>query len=437
MIPDVALDALTDALDAALVELGASSMRADERKSVAASVRAVSLRADARPEPDLRTSAAMALAYTRRVDARELAARAAMSLRTRGAFAACAAREGRLTLATTERAAAALETWNAAPCEWCGKFFALHSGGLRRHRSESKTCGAEASGESEASDESAATAVTVGSSSSSSSSSGSSRGFDHTWRGKGRTRPRIKLPAASTSRSPFLEHLASTRDLDAAVASSFDFVNAVDAHMSSPMMWAAGSGNVDVVKRLAELNVETATLTRRKDRRAPIHWAARNGRLETIEWLCANTPASPRAMTRDGDYPFHFAVWKMHFRCAEWLAANAPETALSTNRFGCNALLWACSSDADEDVVLSMARWLIEIVGVPFDVVNVHGHSAVHKCAIYGHGKVIDYVLSRGDEGSTRRRLTRPDDRNESPSDLARVNGFDALAEKLENELMN
>lgn len=298
----------------------------------------------------------------------------------------------------------------------------------------------------EGSDESAATraeAASVDGSATASASGAASRatvaaaGRDHTWRGKGMERPRISSASAAAA---FLGHLASVSHLDAAVASSppFDFVNAVDAHMSSPMMWAAGAGNLDVVKRLAALNVETATLTRRKDRREPIHWAARNGRLETIEWLCANTPASPRAMTRDGDYPFHYAVWKMHFRCAEWLAANAPETALSTNRFGCNALLWVCSSDADENVVLSMVRWLVEIKGVPFDVVNVHGHSAVHKCAIYGHGKVIEYLLSptRCDE-ELRRRLTQPDDQNEELSVLARLNGFDALAERLEHELKN
>jgi ankyrin repeat protein len=76
-----------------------------------------------------------------------------------------------------------------------------------------------------------------------------------------------------------------------------------------------------------------------------------------------------------------------------------------------------------------MVRWLIEDLGVSAEVLNVNGHSALHKCAIYGHGDVIAYLLRTGRcaDGSK----MGPDDRGAAPSDLAAQNGYDALAREL------
>ena len=74
-------------------------------------------------------------------------------------------------------------------------------------------------------------------------------------------------------------------------------------------------------------------------------------------------------------------------------------------------------------------RWLIEDLGVSSEVLNVNGHSALHKCAIYGHGDVIAYLLRTGRcaDGSK----MEPDDRGAAPSDLAAQNGYDTLAKEL------
>ena len=66
-----------------------------------------------------------------------------------------------------------------------------------------------------------------------------------------------------------------------------------------------------------------------------------------------------------------------------------------------------------------------------FSVVNVNGHSALHKCAIYGHESVIDYLLESKIESTKRAKFIIPDDRNQAPSELARVNGFLELEVKL------
>ena len=78
---------------------------------------------------------------------------------------------------------------------------------------------------------------------------------------------------------------------------------------------------------------------------------------------------------------------------------------------------------------LPMVRWLVETLRVPTDVLNVNGHSALHKCAIYGHGDVISYMLRhtecRGSEHM------QPDDRGATPSALAAQNGYARLAAQL------
>jgi hypothetical protein len=80
---------------------------------------------------------------------------------------------------------------------------------------------------------------------------------------------------------------------------------------------------------------------------------------------------------------------------------------------------------------LETVKWLVDTLGVPVDVVNVNGHGAIHKCAIYGHGEVIDWLTSSANVGSLDARHFAPDDRNSAPSDLARTNGHIALSTKL------
>ena len=150
-------------------------------------------------------------------------------------------------------------------------------------------------------------------------------------------------------------------------------------------------------------------------------------------------------------------MWRGHVDVASWLASLPGVDVRATNRWGCNAVLWACiqhdprggggggdgrliraktkktEGEADTETAahspLHTVKWLIETLRVRADVVNVNRHSAIHKCAIYGHGDVIAYLLS---ETSCReaKHMGR-DDRGSTPSDLAAQNGFDELAAQL------
>ena len=84
---------------------------------------------------------------------------------------------------------------------------------------------------------------------------------------------------------------------------------------------------------------------------------------------------------------------------------------------------------------MATVRWLVEELGVPVDVVNVNGHSALHKCAIYGHGDVIAWLLS--ETKCNRAEHMGPDDRGSPPSALAAANGYDTLAAELRHLAAN
>ena len=78
---------------------------------------------------------------------------------------------------------------------------------------------------------------------------------------------------------------------------------------------------------------------------------------------------------------------------------------------------------------LPTVRWLVEDLKVPCDILNVNGHSALHKCAIYGHGDVITYLLRS--TACNKGEHMGPDDRGAAPSELAAANGFGQLAGQL------
>ena len=102
--------------------------------------------------------------------------------------------------------------------------------------------------------------------------------------------------------------------------------------------------------------------TRRKDGRAPLHWAARNGRLDVCAWLVSRGADANRC-TYDGDTPFNLAVWQGRDEVARYLVGAENADPKRRNRWGCNALLWACTRTRDAGGILgtvtrgSWTRW--------------------------------------------------------------------------------
>ena len=424
--------------------------------------------------------------------------------------AARASPDGQLFVVSGARALA-LSKSGLATCVGCGKFFAVHGGGLRQHWArggDGKACARAADAATNASMTDAeakkATGGLVGARVESSAWRGAGEGRPGPWRETmrsiergddengvvrgtevdlSRASPCVSVATVTTKKtlrakgekespdekeSPEKaseKEIAKLRRRNAGLAAAaigdvaamvfecergaFDPVTDTDPHGSSALHWAAGGGHTAACEWLVGEKNVPVDATRRKDGRAPTHWAARNGRLEVLAWLVSRG-ADANAVTYDGDTPFNLAVWQGHDHVARFLVETVPGVdPTKRNRWGCNALLWACtrtrspatpfeegnvgdafidSKGNESSRVLETVKWLVDTLGVPVDVVNVNGHGAIHKCAIYGHGEVIDWLTSSANVGSLDARHFAPDDRNSAPSDLARTNGHIALS---------
>ena len=67
-------------------------------------------------------------------------------------------------------------------------------------------------------------------------------------------------------------------------------------------------------------------------------------------------------------------------------------------------------------------------VGVPVAALNSSRHSALHKAATYGQEAACSWLLT---EGCATAEAIAPDADGQRPSDIARYNGYEALALKL------
>ena len=161
--------------------------------------------------------------------------------------------------------------------------------------------------------------------------------------------------------------------------------------------------------------------TQQKDGRAALHWAARNGHADVCEWLIGRG-LDPDVGTRDGTRPLHWAVWQGHLAVCD-LLLKAGADLHSRNSYGCNAIQWAAQSDTSDG--LAVCRWLLER-GLDVTVLNCNGHSALHKAAVKGQRAVCEWLLSP-EVGLAASHLG-PDGDGNTPSLMARLEGFDDLA---------
>ena len=96
----------------------------------------------------------------------------------------------------------------------------------------------------------------------------------------------------------------------------------------------------------------------------------------------------------------------------------------STNKFGCNALLWSAQGKCTVDIM----TWLFES-GLDFNRINTNGHSALHKAAQRGNTFAVRWLVhSFLSESTTGRVFIHPDREGNCPSDLCGMEGHEDLA---------
>ena len=119
-----------------------------------------------------------------------------------------------------------------------------------------------------------------------------------------------------------------------------------------------------------------------------MHWAARNGRIAVCDWLIHKKNIDVNIEADDGTVPFHFAVWTNNIPMVKWLVEVAHCDIHKLNSYGCNASQWgALNGDVD------MLR-LLQSYGLDLGLLNLNGHSAVHKAAVNGRLDACKWLLT-------------------------------------------
>jgi Ankyrin repeats (3 copies) len=141
--------------------------------------------------------------------------------------------------------------------------------------------------------------------------------------------------------------------------------------------------------------------------RTALHYAARNGRMETARVLVQQYGANPNASAKSNVTPFQLACWRNQLHIAKWLVHECHVNARQTNDFDCDALHWLAlcpplqeeedehhvaddsadaeflnnnpsNSDTGQDLIPT-ATWLVEQCGLDCRARQRQGHNALHK----------------------------------------------------------
>eukprot|EP00980_Cylindrotheca_fusiformis_P020358 scaffold7367_cov71-Cylindrotheca_fusiformis.AAC.1 len=137
-------------------------------------------------------------------------------------------------------------------------------------------------------------------------------------------------------------------------------LNTRDRHLSTAEHWAAGGGHLDVLQYLFDVRnkvVTTSTTTtkggggtsnerkgriRRRDGKTCLHYAARNGHLNCVQYLIHTSKFIGNETSGEGTTPFHMACYGGHLPVVQYLVVTANANANDniheiTNEWGCNA----------------------------------------------------------------------------------------------------
>jgi hypothetical protein len=232
-----------------------------------------------------------------------------------------------------------------------------------------------------------------------------------------------------------------------------------DRHGSTAEHWAAGNGHQACLQFLVDKRCwiqmqneqpgsgqhqsddgTTSTVPpkkiRRRDGKTPLHYAARNGRIDCARYLLKQAQADVNTVSGDGTTPLHMACYGGHEAMVHFLMNEAGAEVSSRNTWGCSPAHWLAMSRMDDtDALLRLARWLQE-KGVSFSQIQAQGHSPLHKAAQHKNRPLIQWLASsEGLSGAAKSEAAQPDQGGHAPWDIWESAGGDsAFAEWMKQE---
>ena len=125
---------------------------------------------------------------------------------------------------------------------------------------------------------------------------------------------------------------------------------------------------------------ELGVLNERDDFGAtPIHYAARNGKLECLVWLITRSGISPNAGSKNGATAAHDAAAMGHLNCLQYLLNNTRCSARDSTLEGATVLHMACRFGR-----LEVVKWLMDYSGSSPGEKGANDVTPVHLCAAKG-----------------------------------------------------
>ena len=186
--------------------------------------------------------------------------------------------------------------------------------------------------------------------------------------------------------------LADHGDLDALRQLPPSALREADKNGHTAAHWAAGSGHLDALIWLIASGLEAdgiGKVSSRSKRRRPLHFAARNGQLRVVRYLCEDAGADPDSRDSQSVSPFQLAIWQNQLEVARYLVEQREVDPTQRNVFACGAQHWLGTTPAERSgqggaALLPTARWL-QGHGVDWHAPQRQGHSPLHKASWGGH----------------------------------------------------
>ena len=158
-----------------------------------------------------------------------------------------------------------------------------------------------------------------------------------------------------------------------------------------------------------------------------LHHACAYGNLQTLKLLLTLKP-NPKALISNGATIFHLSALNPDSNVLQHVLATYSSMVEHTpDQRGRTALHFACKHGILENVKLLMECKEMK----SFDAGNSNGSAPLHVASLFGHDKVVQYILSQSEVKSID--IHKVNNLVQTAEDLARSRGHTKVVEAFEN----